>query len=581
MLFLLSLFPALFAGSLTPDEDFDDQIGAEDENGKTLIGTIGPDAITGTDGNDDIIGLLGDDTLDGTAGDDVLQGLNGDDLLIGGVGNDAMQGRGDDDTLQGFDGDDWVDGNDGSDVVRGGVGSDVVIGGMGEDIVNGRSGDDVVVGGEFNADPLSTAELGVLRDGGTINDIFVDGTPPVAELRDDGAADQLLGGEGSDLLIAGAGDEVTGGRELDAFAIIADNGDSDLGPATITDFNKPNGEAIALYFRADETVDEDAISVADEDGDALVSYDGEVLARVTGAAGTLTADDIEILQPEDPSTTPVIDGTESDDNIVGTAADEIINGLGEEDVIEGRAGNDTISGGDGSDIVQGQAGFDVITGNADNDYLQGRGGDDTLSGNQGFDWVDGNDGDDRVNGGLQADTVIGGTGADLLSGGEGNDVVIGGELLADPLTTSQLTQVRNGEELDDLVPGVGDTFTPFDDSGSSDTLDGGNGDDLLIFGQNDIAAGGAGEDTFAILGQTDATGVAQITDYSATDDSIVVVDTQASANPQIVVDASGADALVFLNGAQIATVTGAAATLTAANVTVVTELDTSLVDPNS
>ncbi|MBY5932318.1 calcium-binding protein [Tateyamaria omphalii] len=583
MLFLLSLFPALLTSGLVTDDDVDEQTSfAEDEDGKLLIGTIGDDAITGGEGDDDIIGLLGNDTLDGgPGGNDVIQGLNGDDLLIGGEGNDAMQGRGDNDTVQGFSGDDWVDGNDGDDLVRGGGGSDVVIGGKGEDTVDGRSGDDVIVGGEFNADPLTTDELGILRDGGTINDIFTEETPPFAELRDDGAADQIFGGRGSDFMILGSGDVAAGGSEVDAFAVIADAADSELGPATISDFNSPDGESLALYFRADETVNEDAITVTDDGDDALVGYDGEVLARVTGAAGTLSAADIEILQPEDPSTTPVIDGTENADTLAGTAADEIINGLGANDQIEGGAGNDTIAGGDGSDIVQGQAGFDVITGNADDDLLQGRGGDDTLSGNRGFDWVDGNDGDDKVNGGLQGDTVIGGNGADLLSGGEGNDVVVGGELLSDPLSTTALEAIQGGATLNDALTGVeiGETLDILDDN-QADTLDGGNGSDLLVAGTSDSATGGAGDDTFAILGAKDQVGAATILDYTDGEDQIIIVDTDGSETPEITVEADGDEARVFLNGTEVAVVVGAASTLTAADVTVTSALATELFDAN-
>ncbi|WP_299370074.1 calcium-binding protein [uncultured Tateyamaria sp.] len=576
MLFLLSLFPAMFAGSFSTEEDVfaEDEKFAENDADQVLVGTRGPDDITGGEGNDDIIGLLGDDTLDGgLGGNDVIQGFNGNDLIIGGEGNDGLQGRGDNDTVQGFSGDDWVDGNDGEDVVRGGGGDDVAIGGKGADVVDGRSGDDVVVGGELIADPLTNAQLRALLDGADVDDLFPDETSPLAEMRDDGAADTLAGGNGNDLLILGAGDEATGGRELDAFAVIADQDDSDLGPAVINDFNSPAGEGIALYFRADETVEPSDISVSDDGDDALVSYDGEVLARVTGAAGTLTAEDIGILQFDDTAEPPVIDGTESDDTIFGTGADEIINGLGEEDEISGGAGSDTISGGDGSDIIQGQSGFDVITGNADNDFLQGRGGEDTLSGNQGFDWVDGNDGDDKVNGGLQADTVIGGLGVDLLSGGEGNDIVVAGELLRDPLTNGEFAALRGGASLEDVAPdAVSDgVVTAVDDQFLMDTLDGGNGDDLLIFGQGDIATGGAGADVFAAFGAADPVAESIVTDFNPAEDGLVLIDPSITNGPAptVTVTTDGDDAIVRMNGEAIMRVTGAAGTVVASEIQVI------------
>ncbi|MEX0369821.1 MAG: calcium-binding protein, partial [Tateyamaria sp.] len=547
---------------------------AEDDDGQLLIGTIDDDSITGGEGDDDIIGLLGNDTLDGgPGGNDVIQGLNGDDLIIGGEGNDAMQGRGDNDTVQGFAGDDWVDGNDGNDVVRGGVGSDVAIGGQGEDTVDGRSGNDIVIGGEFNADPLSTDELGILRDGGTVDDIFADVTPPAAEIRDDGAADQLLGGRGSDLLILGAGDVATGGNEIDAFAVISDNGDSEIGPATITDFNNPEGESIALYFRADETVNGDAITVTDDGDDAVISYEGEILAVVTGAAGALSAADIGILQPEDSSTTPEITGTDDADTLSGTAADELINGLGGNDLLEGGAGDDEIIGGDGSDIIQGQAGFDRITGNADNDFLQGRGGDDTLSGNAGEDWVNGNDGNDSVRGGTSADTVIGGDGEDTVVGGEGADLLFGGELTEGPLFNGALAQLQAGASYDSVVS-VGDAnaFIPEDDL-AADLIDGGNRDDQIIFGAADTVTGGAENDTFFALGSSAGAdgGPGLITDYTAGEDTLVVM--TDILTPVITIVNDGADALVLLNGENVMRIQGGAGSVAVTDILLSRGLD--------
>lgn len=574
MLFLLSLFPALITAGLIVDEDADPVEDTPDDDGELIIGTIADDSLTGGEGDDDIIGLLGDDTVNAGAGDDVVQGLNGDDLLIGDVGNDAMQGRGDDDTLQGFDGEDWLDGNDGADVVRGGVGSDVVIGGQGEDTVDGRSGNDLVIGGEFNADPLSTDELGLIRDGATIDDVFSDETPPYADLRDDGAADELSGGRGNDLLILGSSDVADGGAELDAFAVIADTGDSAQGAATITDFNSPQGEAIALYFRADEIVDEDAISVTDQGDDALISYEGEVLAIVSGAAGTLTAEDIGILQLEDTSVTPVINGTEGDDTLSGTAGDEIINGLAGADNLEGGAGNDEIIGGDGSDIIQGQAGFDRITGNADSDYLQGRGGDDTLSGNAGSDWVDGNDGDDSVRGGTQTDTVIGGQGADTIVGGEGADLLVGGELIGNPLSTAQFERLQDGIALGAIASLEGPVI--LGDDGDPDLIDGGNRSDDIIFGAADTVTGGADADRFYALEDLagSAEGPGLVTDYDAAEDSLFVMTSLSS--PVITVVNDGTDAVVRLNGEDVMRVQNGAGSVTEADILISRGLDTSL-----
>ncbi|MEL6449619.1 MAG: calcium-binding protein [Pseudomonadota bacterium] len=572
MLFLLSLFPAMFAGSFTTEAD---ELEAE---GISETGTPGDDEINGTDGDDDLFGGLGADTMTGNGGDDLMQGQGGNDVMVGNDGDDLMQGRGADDTVQGFSGDDWVDGNDGNDFVRGGQGNDVAIGGAGEDAVFGRDGNDFVVGGSLTDGPLSNAQLDALRDGAELGDVIPDFGMGDAQFVDDGEADSVDGGGGNDVLLFGAGDTAAGGIGTDIFTVFGAAAGDDAGVAVIEDYNTSENDSISVFFDENVDLDAQAVTVTEDGADAIISVGGEELARVVGAAGELSAGDVSLTQPIE---LPII-GTQGDDEIEPGPGDDSVDAGDGQDTILGGAGDDTLNGDGDADIIQGQAGFDRISGNADDDLIQGRGGDDTVSGNQGFDWVDGNDGDDKVNGGLQGDTVIGGTGADLLSGGEGNDVVVGGEVLADPLTTEALAAIRDGEELDDATPDVaiGATITLTDDA-AADTLDGGNGSDILLFGAGDTATGGQGTDSFGIIGTSTSDALAVITDYNAAEDTIFILDPSATGAFDIQVNTQGSDAQVLLNGKAIATVTGAAGTLTAADITISAALDTAVIDPNS
>ena len=578
MLFLLSMFPALFAGSLSTEAD------DVETDAVALTGTDGADSLVGGDGNDDLLGGLGADTFEGGAGNDLIQGQGGEDVLIGNEGNDAMQGRGQDDTVQGFSGDDWVDGNDGNDFVRGGFGNDVVIGGAGSDAIFGRADSDLLNSGEFPGAPLSNAQLDQLRNGVAIDEVLGGALSTGVDLEDDGAADTVDGGAGADFMFFGAGDTANGGGGSDAFAIFAEAAGSENGPAVLEEYTA-SADSLIVYFKSTDVTDDVEITVTDDGDDAVISLDGEELGRVLGAAGELTADDIEIAQNTTEPEVIEVPGTDGADTLQGGSGDESITGGAGDDDLQGGLGADTINGDAGADVIQGQGGFDVITGNADDDLMQGRGGDDTLSGNAGNDWVDGNDGDDKVNGGTQLDTVVGGLGADLMSGGEGSDVLVGGELLSDPLTTEQLSNIRAGETLEDATGIALGSSIFLQDDGAADTLDGGNASDMLFFGAGDTATGGAGSDEFGIIANSagNGLGAAVITDYVDGEDELFIVldDIDLAAAPAVTVVDDGTDAVISIGGEELARVTGGAGVVDASQITLTTGVETTVFDPNA
>jgi len=97
------------------------------------------------------------------------------------------------------------------------------------------------------------------------------------------------------------------------------------------------------------------------------------------------------------SITPVIDGTEGNDLILGSSNQERISGFDGDDHIFGQEGDDDLLGGSGRDLIVGGVGNDLINGGAGDDQLWGQSGADqfVLRSNYGqdtiFDYEDGVD----------------------------------------------------------------------------------------------------------------------------------------------------------------------------------------------
>jgi len=127
--------------------------------------------------------------------------------------------------------------------------------------------------------------------------------------------------------------------------------------------------------------------------------------------------------------------------------DSIISGTNKDDELIGTTGDDTILSGNGDDTVDGGDGNDSLVGGNGEDTLFGGAGDDLLDGGNGSDTLDGGDGDDTLLGGNGDDTLDGGEGSDLLYAGNGDDTAI---------------------------------YTVWENDGSTDYYNGGNGFDTLL-----------------------------------------------------------------------------------------------------
>ena len=227
----------------------------------------------------------------------------------------------------------------------------------------------------------------------------------------------------------------------------------------------------------------------------------------------------------------------------------LLSGGPEADLLDGGAGNDTLIGNDGDDTLSGGAGADLLFGGSGDDILVGGAGNDTMFGGDGADKMRGAAGDDVMSGGAGDDLMFGGAGHDLMHG-DGQNVLQSSEARTSP---------------DDWL----------DDAVDPDMLYGGDGDDLVLMGRGDTAYGGAGADRFVVgpwMAQSHDTGV--VADFAAEEDTILIVlPTAYTGAGEVTLAAEGVDALVRLDGADVARVSGAAAALTVEMVALVTAAD--------
>jgi Ca2+-binding RTX toxin-like protein len=308
----------------------------------TLTNVESGDSLTvsGHDGNDVIsASALATDlhlTIDGGAGNDTITGGNGNDTLLGGTGDDLINGgRGNDVALLG-------DGND----------TFVWNPGDGSDVVEGQGGSDTLV---FNGSNASE-NIDVFANGGRAG-IF----------RDVGAVTMDLNGvETIDVNALGGSDHITVG---DLSGTDVNTVDIDLGAGGAGD-GQVDTVAVTGTAAADTIV---AKTVAAE---TIVSgLAAEV--HVTGSDAGLDQLQINALAQNDTIDASALDANamslsinagDGDDVVIGSAGSDFIIGGRGNDVAFMGAGDDTFvwNPGDGSDVVEGQSGTDTMLFNGSN-----------------------------------------------------------------------------------------------------------------------------------------------------------------------------------------------------------------------
>ena len=138
---------------------------------------------------------------------------------------------------------------------------------------------------------------------------------------------------------------------------------------------------------------------------------------------------------------PLIAGTDENEELLGTAESERINGFGGDDWIVGGLGDDSIWGSQGDDLLRGdlenslEGGDDMIYGGPGHDIIYGQVGNDRLFGGTGDDRIWGGAGDDLLRGSIGYDILTGNDGMDtfVLTPGEGTDIITDFEIELDSL----------------------------------------------------------------------------------------------------------------------------------------------------
>lgn len=333
-----------------------------------IYGTAGNDSLVGSadgPGNslDYLVGREGNDTLAAGGVSQTLDGLAGDDVLIGKSGTQAYGGQGHD-LLQGVD--DGF-GDDGNDTITGFTGA----GGFFGSSLRGGGGNDSIIGTDH--------------------------------------ADLISGGGGTNVIIAGAGNDVFMAFDYAHHGGIVEYGSvvSDGHPGSNTIDGGPGNDTLRFS--------------------EFVGGSHGVLgnARVDLASGTATTESFIDTYSYNNYIGPGYYQFSSFENAeTGDGADSI-NGTSGANYLEGNKGADTISGGEGDDRIVGDS-FRLNFGIEGSNLLRGEGGNDSIAGGDVADRIEGGSGADTVDGGDGADLVFGGDGADRLDGGRGADTLTGG-----------------------------------------------------------------------------------------------------------------------------------------------------------
>ncbi|MGE0258893.1 MAG: beta strand repeat-containing protein [Alphaproteobacteria bacterium] len=461
----------------------DDTISLDESNGPLPAAFL-----FGGDGNDTLMGGSGADLLFGQSGNDVLLGKGGNDQLFGGAGNDTLTGGPGDDQVFGEGGNDrmiWNPG-DGSDLFEGGDGFDTaeVNGGNGSETftitANGaRVRLDRVTPAPFNLDIGTTENLVVNANGG--DDVITagNGLAALITLTLDGGAgnDTITGGDGADTLLGGDGnDTIIGGRGSDVAFLGAGDDTFIWNPGDGSDIVEGQAGSDTLLFNGANVAEKIDISanggrVRFTRDIASITMDLNDVERINftarGGADTVTVNDLIGTDVTEVN----IDLASAPGSGVGDgAADRVIaNGTNNRDVV-------TVSGAAGSVSVVGLPSLVTLSQAEADDQLTIN----TFGGNDLIDAAGLPSGVVKltIDAGAGNDVITGSAGPDVLIGGDGNDYVAG----------------NRGDDL--ALLGAGNDWFLWNPGDGSDTVEGQDGSDALLFnGANigeriDISANG-------------------------------------------------------------------------------------------
>ncbi|MFA0810686.1 hypothetical protein [Microbulbifer epialgicus] len=537
-----------------------------------IDGGAGVNQLQGTSANNTLdfrgIELINIALINGAAGHDVIYGSDNADLIEGGLGSDTLYGEAGDDVFR------ITEGDTGSDSYRGGEGRDTLLGTESDDtfifsvfagdasveVIDGQGGTDKILGTNANntLDFSATELVGIAQIDGAAGNDSIYGTTQ---------ADTIIGGQGSDYLSGGDGDDTfiftTGDTGSDTYSG-GEGYDRLLGTTEDDDFifssftganileeidggagkNRILGTAVSnsLDFSATKLI---GITLVDagEGSDTLIGTDeGDFLA---GGSGSDTlygngGDDTFVATPGD-SGYERYEGGEGSDSLLGSDVDDdfrfsIFSGSATLEIIDGKEGSNKISGSTANNtldfrntsliniaLIHGDAGNDTIYGSALADIIEGGTGSDNLYGEGGDDIFllsPGDTGYDRYSGGEGSDELRGTAGDDLirLSAYSGTTTV---ELI-NGLGGVDKIQGTTGNNTLDFSTTVLDSIEEISAEKGNDTVIGSSAADIIRGNEgNDILQGGPGNDSY-LFARGD--GIDTITDIGSSSSDMLVLE---------------------------------------------------------
>ncbi|MBU0569958.1 hypothetical protein KKB40_04220 [Patescibacteria group bacterium] len=301
------------------------------------------------------------------------------------------------------------------------------------------------------------------------------------------------GGKTVEIVVRSKNEEDDGNLSTQLGITVSENSDVLYGTTTVHNFfneSAPSGIPLSI-FNGNETKTFEFNVCFDENA----SNDYQNTSTIFDLVFFEKLPPIEIPDEcKDLEITSIIEGTEKNDRIIGTPANELILAYGGNDRVEGNSGDDCIVGGDGNDKkLDGGSGNDVIIGDGGNDKIDGGSGNDIIYAGDGNDKADGGSGEDIISGGNGNDRLEGGAGDDTISAGAGNDRIWGGSG-EDTIMGDEGNDRIDGDSGNDVLYGGLGVDKIHGDAGD-DYIYGDEGDDIL-WGDagNDYLDGGGGFD---------------------------------------------------------------------------------------
>lgn len=429
------------ASTLPVDHDTEDFPGIENlltfdreltgtSNGDIIYGYTGADTLAGGDGNDIIEGGAGADVLNGGDDTDTVSYAGSSSAVTVTINGSASGGDAAGDTLSYFEN---LVGSAYADTLTGDGYANLIVGGAGADLLTGAGGDDIIVLGTLDTAHLDDPEGYGTYDASSVNHVYWSGTSghdTVVGFKDSTSAyADILHVDGLSAADLGISiDDMTGtitltnsGATSNKVEIIG-NDTMGKGMSWLT-FNSTavfsDGSTLFIQDGTSENISgtsyDDLLVGSDTFDDTFIADAGadwidglggnNTVSYVNSGAGVNVTLDNGSAAILDALGMSISWGTAT----VGGTTDTLLNiqsviGSDYNDTIEGSSANNTITGGDGDDTLYGYDGNDTISGGAGADTIYGGDGSDTINGNGGADIIYASLGVDMLTGGVGADS---------------------------------------------------------------------------------------------------------------------------------------------------------------------------------